>query len=343
MDYDIERFGEKLSDDELIRKAQDKDDKGSMLGALVELTRRKAPDRFEVYHKVLSDPAQILLAKQTVAVQLGSEQLAQNQDLLLQHLETRDPSVFSRIVGSLGKIGDEHAFKRLEKIDTPNVALSRDSLDFAKSLLAYRLRLNQNFIEPPSNSEILEIMSGIPIDIAKVEPKEMREAFKFITNDLPAIPLAAEGAIKLTWQSVELLMAFTYRFHEPESLKSIMDRNALPLVLLMKADSLDRYFLSDYFFTNPSKNHKEVVILGTNPQGHLAYSGKIRCSGETFEFELKSVDSLYLPVVELEAQYDPTVRSFNFTKAISGTKVCARKTKPLVPSKASSNLAMRDS
>ena len=141
----------------------------------------------------------------------------------------------------------KYALNRLEKIEAPDATLSRKSLDFAKSLLAYRLRLNRNLISPPSNRNIVKVTRGSPIQVTKAKVEEVNEAISHVKNDLPAIPLIAEGATKLTWDSVEALLMFTYQFQEPELLKSIQHRSALPLVLLKKAGSLGTYFLAGIF------------------------------------------------------------------------------------------------
>ena len=84
---DIRRF-EKLSDDVLIKIAEGKDDdKKSLLGALVELSKRRMPRRLEICQELLDDPAQNVTVKETVAIQLGSEHLAENQELLLAAFE----------------------------------------------------------------------------------------------------------------------------------------------------------------------------------------------------------------------------------------------------------------
>jgi hypothetical protein len=338
--FDTGLFGEKLSDDDLTKIVQDKDDPKSMLGALKELARRKAFGLLELYQRVLGDPAQSVTAKQTVAIQLGSEHLAENQELLLRHLKTKEPSVFFRIVQSLGKIGDEHALNRLEEIEAPDNALSHDSLEFAKSLLAYRLRLNRNLILSPPTSNILKVTKGIPIEFTKAEAGDVKQAFRHVKNELPAVPLVAEGATKLMWPSVVLLLVFTDRFQESKSLKSILDRSALPLVVLKKAGSLGRYFLSEYFFTHPSKNRKEVVLLGTRPRGQLTYAGKIQIPEKGFIFKLKPVDSIYASAIELEGRYAPNERSFIFTKAIYSAKLVGRKTKAWTPPRAAPRLWM---
>lgn len=324
---DIRRF-ERLSDDVLIKIAEGKDDdKKSLLGALVELSKRGTPRRLEICQELLDDPAQNVTVKEIVAIQIGSEHLAENQELLLQHLNRKEPSVFARIVQSLGKIGDEQALNRLEEVEVPDVTLSRDSLEFAKSLLAYRLRLDKNLIALSPDGDTLKITNRVPIKISKAEGIEVSKAFKHVEKDLPAIPLSAEGATKLALPSFELLLVFTNNFQEPTSLKSILDKSALPMVLLKKAGFLGVYFLSEYFFTHPSRHRKEAVLFGTRPRGNITYAGKIQISQEDFKFKLKSVDSLYVLPMKLEGQYDLNQRSFNFTNAISSVKVAGRKTK----------------
>lgn len=337
--FDTERLGEKLSDDDLIKIVQDKKDLDLVSGAIKELTRRMIPNRLEIYQRLLDDPSVRLTVKETIAFHLGTERLAENQELLLRHLKTRDPSLFAKIVQSLGKIGDKRALKHLEQIEAPNVTVSRSSLEFAKSLLSYRLRLNKNLIALPTNSEILEVTNGIPITSTKVERKEASEAFRQVKEDLPAFTLAEEGATKLSWSSVEMLLVFTDKFHEPELLESLRDKSAIPIVLLKKAHSLGRYFLSEYFFTHPSEDHKEVMVLGIRPSGKLTYAGKMQILQEGFVLQLRSIDSLQLPAIELDGKYEPRQRSFDFSRAVSSTKVEARKMAH-TPQKASPNLGL---
>ncbi len=323
--FDTERLDEKLSDDDLIKGIQGRGDLNFISAAVKELTRRKSSNRFEIYKELLDDPSLRLTVKETIVFHLGTERLVENQELLLRHLNTRDSSLFVKIVQSLGKMGDKRALKHLEQIEAPNVTISRSSLDFAKSLLSYRLRLNKNLIALPTNSEILEVTNGIPITPTKVERKEVSEAFRHIKEDLPAFTLDEVGATNLSWSSVEMLLVFTDKFQEPEILESVRDKSAIPIVLLKKAHSLGRYFLSEYLFTHPSEDHEEVIVVGIRPSGKLTYAGKMQILHEGLELQLRSVDSLQLPAIELDGKYDLRQHSFDFSRAVSSTKVDVRK------------------
>jgi hypothetical protein len=66
----------------------------------------------------------------------------------------------------------------------------------------------------------------------------------------------------------------------------IGQRAALPIMLLKKGLALDRYILEQYFFPQPSKDSKEVVLLGMRPRGDLTYAGRIQITEGGFNFSL---------------------------------------------------------
>jgi len=334
MSFDIDEYGAKLSDDKLVDIIKNKRDEVLVLGALKELFRRKTTKKLEISKYVLDDELQENSVKKTVVAHIGTECLVEGQELLSHHLKTKNASLFNKIVQSLGKIGNEQLLKRLEDIESPDANVSK-SLDFAKSLISYRLRLNRNLIKLSSDNEFAKINNGIPINIKEIEPSEVREALKQVKKELPCVPLASEPSIKLSWPSADSLMIFTDKFHEFESLRSIQETSALPLIILEKATSLGVYFLSHYFFTHPSEDRKDVVLIGTNPTGTLTNGGNVKITENGFEFKLRSVVSHYSLPIEMEWNYDPNKQLFKFTKAVSNTKIETDRTKAKIPDEVS--------
>src|SRR5215207_1491817 len=335
MSIDIETFGERLSDDDLVEMVRARRDERSVLGALKELSRRESPPRPDIFRDVLDDPGQSARAKKTVVAQLGTERRHESQQLLLRHLDATDPSLFAGIVQSLSKIGDEQALQRLEETEAPDDATARRSLGFARSLLAYRLRLDRNLIEPPSDAEMVGVTGGITFETARAEAETVREALEQVKKHLPAVPLAEEGAaVKLTCRSTELLLVFTEEFQDPKSLETLREQSALPLVLLKKGLSLEHYFLEQYFFTQPAKGREGAALLGVRPRGDLTYAGKIQVSENGYTFTLKSVDTRYAPSIEVEGRYDPNEQAVEFTKAVTSTRVAGRENTAGTPRRA---------
>lgn len=332
---DVEKIDEKYSDDDLVRLIRQKPSEETILASLRELSRRKSPRRLEIFQEIIADSQQSVRTKRNVITELGTERIPQNQELLLQQLPVADAKLFPMIVRSLGKIGDEGALIQLEDIKAPDDAISMRSLAFTRSLMAYRLRLDRHLIKMPSATLLVKLRDGIPFETAKAKAGIVRLASEHVKKDLPAIPLAQRGAVRLTCRKNELLLVFTNDFKWARALRTIGQRSALPLVLLKKNLSLDRYILQQYFFTQPSKDSREIALLGVRPRGDLTYTGKILITRNGFIFSLGSVKTRYAPEIEVEGRYNPGRQIWQFSKAMTSVNVAAREDRALTPRKVS--------
>jgi len=337
MSIDIESFGEDLADDELAKIIQEKRAGHRVVGALKELSRRESSRRLDTFREVLDDPEQDRRAKMTVVRALGTEPRLESQELLLRHTDVENPSLFAGVVQALGEIGNEQALEHLEQINGHDDAVARRTLEFAKSLLGYRLRLNRHLIAPPSEADLVEVRDGIHCEASETRLATIRKALKDVKKHLPTISLAEEGAVALACRSNEKLIVFTDEFHRREVLETIRERSALPLVKLKNGLSLERYFLDTYFFTQPSEDREEVTLLGVRPTGELTYAGGIQITDEGFNFILRSVGSRYASAIQVEGRYAPDGRAWEFTQAVTSTKVAARENVARTPRRASPN------
>ena len=143
--------------------------------------------------------------------------------------------------------------------------------------------------------------------------------------------------MKLTCPFTELLLVFTEEFQQPEALQTMRERSAIPLVVLTNDTSLESYSLEQYLFTQPS-SAGDVALLGALASGELTYAGKVQVSDSGFAFALKSVDTPYATAIDVQGYYDSNRRQFEFTKAVSSTKVAAREARAQTPSKVSPSL-----
>src|SRR4030095_14106859 len=96
--------------------------------------------------------------------------LKESQELLIRHLTTKDPTLFAKIAQSLGKVGDQRALERLEVTTPPDEKVARRTLESAKTLLSYRLRLNKHLLPTPSDADLVKVTDGIPSKIQTANP-----------------------------------------------------------------------------------------------------------------------------------------------------------------------------
>ncbi len=330
---DVERIDEKINDQTLVQVVRRKEDEASVRASLQELSRRRSPQRLQVYSEVLADPGQSRRAKRNAITELGVERLPEAQEMLLEQLDRGESELIPSIVRSLGKIGDETALEKLESVKTPSEATAGNAVRFARALIAYRLRLDRELITPPSARSYVEVGEGISFEISKATASVVRRAGEHVERDLPGISLAQSGAARLQCRGTELLLAFSEEFRLVRSLRTLGARSALPLVLLKSGLSLDRYVLDAYFFTQPAGDKGGIDLLGTRPGGALVYAGKVQVADGGFAFSVHALDTRYAPAIEVQGTYDPSKRSWNFSKAISSPHVAARINQAVAPQK----------
>jgi hypothetical protein len=169
--------------------------------------------------------------------------------------------------------------------------------------------------------------------VAEADSATVTEAVQGVRAELPAVPLTVDGSVKITCRSTEYLLVFAEAFRTTRTLRTIRSRSSLPLVLLKKGLSLERFTLANYFFTQPSSTPETAVLLGTRPSGALVYAGSIQVTDAGFEFTPKSVASRYAPAVDLEGIYDPRKRLFEFSRALVSVQIADQETAAPTPKK----------
>jgi hypothetical protein len=317
------KLDDQLSDDDLAQMVSASDDKESLLRPLKELSRRKSPRRLEIFQQLLENPQQQSTVKRIVSARLGTEALPENQEMLLQQLNTDDSLVLMAVARSLGKIGDEQALESLRRTQ-PRDDVAANAFEFARSLIAHRLRLNSELISIPLNASVVKVTEEVPVKVTTASSQTIKKAIAQSKEDLPAISLNRHGAAKIVCNANEMLLIFTDEFYKWKELETLRDRPAIPCVLLSNDSSSERYYLDGYFFTNPSAND-EISLWGTRPQGDLTYVGRIKVADHRIAFSLNSIDSRYVAPVEIEGWYSQD-SGWTFEKAITGTQVASTAT-----------------
>lgn len=319
---DREKFGETMSEELLAEIALSRRSEKDAHAALKEIARRRGPRRYEVFREVLDDAGRDASSKTTAAVALGTEPAPENRELLQRHLAEKDATVFRRVVQSLGRIGDERTLELLERAQAPDDGPARRAHAFAKSLIAYRLRLNRNRLATPAEKDLLQVDDRTTFKVHEPDPARLRRALEEARRDLPAVPLAAEGALELNCRGVVMLMLFTDEFWRPEAQRTLRERDALFMVLLKYTHSPGRHFLENYFFTHRLQGREDVTLLGTRPGGVLTYAGRVDILPDGLHLTVRSVPSRYAPAIDVSARY---AGSWTVERAVTSTTVSAGK------------------
>jgi hypothetical protein len=342
MAMNIENVVKRLSDDELVGLIRTARDDETLLVALTELSARNSPRTIEVFREILDDPARSLAAKRAVAALIGTGNVLEIQSLLLPHLSSRDSVLFSRVARALARLGDHTALQRLETAKPPSEPVAIRALEFAKTLLAYRLRLDKHRIPPPADTVLLRVNEPTPFRIEMVDAETLKNALSRMRSGLPELAEPPAAAVKLTCDRTELLLLVTAEFASPAAWATLRERPALPLILLQKDEVMGSYFLAGYMFTQPSRSRNQIEVLGTRPTGRLIYAGKAQPSPKGLSFSLRAVNSRYVGAIDVAGEYDATQRTFSFSRALANTFPVPGQQKSAQPQKAKPPTGDRD-
>jgi hypothetical protein len=63
----------------------------------------------------------------------------------------------------------KEVLKQLEGLKAPEDANAREALEFSRSLMAYRLRLDRHLIQAPCSRRMVKLSEGISLETAKAE------------------------------------------------------------------------------------------------------------------------------------------------------------------------------
>ncbi len=289
-----------------------------------QLTDEQALERAR---KVLGDPAENLAARRTIVSRLGSIARPEAQELLLRHVDDDDPVIVIRAAKALGRLGGNEALERLETAKVPQDPPARRAVEFAKTLLSYRLRLERHLLKAPPKTAYVALPETMTFEIERAEEQALQKAREQLAREGPAVNVIAGAAVKLVCQTTELLLL-------PVQEQELERRPALAMVVMKRDPSIGGYFVDGYFFTQPSPGGGELELLGTRPGGELTYAGSVRRTESGFSFTVRSVDTPYAAAVDVEGQYDLRTRTFHFTRTLSSRRIAAVERKPAQPQRA---------
>lgn len=334
--YDIEKIEGNFSEKDLIKGIEGKFASLSRTEAFSIFLKRAVKDRNKIIESVIENNEQPYKLRNMAINDLGNTQSAENQKILLKNINTKDDRILIRVVKSIGKIGDAKALAELEKVKVNSSSLAFESLEFAKQLISYRTRSNKELIKTPSAKSLLKVdeKKAVKLEMKMAHPKKIEPAIKQAQSQFPALKLSSQGVAQIHCRTDEFLLVFNESFQDQKDFQTLSRSNAIPMTMLKKRECPDEYFLSHYFFTQPSEKKGELILTGVRPGGTITYSGKVIIDKGSFMFSFKTVKNPYVAGLEMTGEYDYETQSFKFTKALSDITIDRKLVPKKIPKKA---------
>jgi len=313
---DRELISRSIKEGELIAAVEGRSETLGRVEALKELIRRRSRRRTTVLMRVVMDEREPADLRAVAAFELGREHRKGHQEALLAALRSKDPQVIRRAAEALGRIGDEAALDALAAL-RPRRGSVRRSVDFAKTLISYRLGLETNRLEPPPQSLRIELRRrrAIPLEAERPTAKTLARILPMLRRELPAIPVSGEGALQLSCGDDRFLIVFNRDVHRRKTVSPLGSRSAVPAVVLKRSPSLDRFYVYEYLLTHPAAENR-LLLFAVRPTGVLAHFGEVQLEPTAAHFQVGTVEMPYSPPVTIEGSYDHEARRLAFSLAL---------------------------
>ena len=305
-----------LGESALVARALSLDDPPVSKAAIGELVRTRSPRRTSVLTEVVRDEKQDTDVRAMAALHLGRLAIPAHREALLEVVSGSLDPVRRRAAEALGRIGNEESLAHLRRL-RPRDPVVKRSVNFARSLISYRLGLGTDLLEAPPARRLASSQRVRSVDTA-IPPATgilLEEALAASREELPAMRLSSAGARQLACGANQFVLAFNREFHERKTLSALRRRNAVLMVVLWKPSTLDFFETYMYVLAHPEREGR-LRLLGLRSMGLITLTGEIDLRERSAAFRIQSTRTPHQVPLELEGNYDHETQSIEFTTAV---------------------------
>jgi hypothetical protein len=329
---DQERVPQAITDDDLIAAVR-----GRLIGieraiALKELVHRKSPRAGDFLSQVVVDPTMPLELRTTAAIALAEDDVPQAEDALIAALESDEPALARRAAESLGRIGERKAYEALARRRMPSGERPSRAIEFARTLIAYRLGLDTKRLKPPAAREILEPdrQRAVEIKFDPVRPEDFRAAALPLKRALPRIAVDERGSLRFSCRRERLWVMVTSALAVPEAGKRMGERSAVAAAVLKESTCPDGWYVYEYILTHP-RDERRAEVFGVRPTGELLHYGEASLDDTVALVKLQAVNSPRVLPIVVAAEYRGREGVLEIKEALAMTEPHPEQKRPTAP------------
>jgi HEAT repeats len=245
----------------------------------------------------LARPAQ---ERAAAAVRLGRMAPGRADAALLAALRDPEPQVVRRAAEALGRVGGPEAGAALTRTRPPADPAGARSLAFARLLHAARHDLDGPALPKGGPRATFDPRGAASLEPSPLSPAQREALAGVLHEELPAIPVAPEGAVALACGTNRFLVL-------PHARAAGLAGRGVAAVVLKRAQSLDRYALFLYILAE--RNGDGLALAAFRADGSRVGVGEA-WPGRRPRFTLEALQTLLLPPVRLEGTLEDGILRF---------------------------------
>jgi hypothetical protein len=316
---DVELYPGATGEAALIAKAAGSRPLSERVAAVKALARRTTPGGTRALATLLRAREAPSALRAAAAVALGKQAGEESGAALLGALAVEDPAVLRRVAGALGRVGGAAALPRLRALPVPKDPATARAVGFARSLIAYRHGLAEDWLKPASAIRLrLPPGAGTALRPEPLGTGTIAEIEAQLGRELPATGVVVSGGVGLTCRGdmLALLPAADAARAARES--------AVPAVLLKGSHCLANYSVQLYLLSHPLGGGR-FALFGVRPDGTLTHAGEARAETGGFGFQLEALDTPLAPPTVIAGHLHTGPPRITLAEARVGTQAEAKR------------------
>ncbi|NEQ49611.1 MAG: HEAT repeat domain-containing protein [Leptolyngbya sp. SIO3F4] len=285
-------------------------DQKRALNALVRSER--SPETFKIISSILTDSQKHSKVRSLAALNLSLVAAPETEQVLIQNLNTEDTRLQTSVVKSLGRIGTERAFERLNTLSSsPNVTVQRQ-VSFARQVIAYRSTSRTPEFQALRTGSAATFRAALPaLDevamrarsntrwstfLAKtVEGRPVQEKLEALWDSTYGLKLNQNLGLEVECGSAKHFLFLNEDLQQGRLLGSLRARNNIAGLLAFQADTHVQHLTVRYLLlVNPSETGMDLVVTRTN--GSPVYVGEGQLEGSNLQFNMRETHLSRVPI-----------------------------------------------
>ena len=257
---------------------------------LREAIRRRPAQLRETLETVVADPARPPEMRAIAAVGLGSLPDGRSAGALLKAAASKDGALARRAIEALGRVGTPDTLARLRRL-APVPGAAQKTLDFARSLIAYRHGLEGERLALPRGARVTPVdrARAAALPVARLSSAAWAALKPALHGADTTVVPAARAPLEIRCARDRLLL-FVHPMLEDGAPGPALARPMVAAVLMKWSPTLARWFLAEYIFSHPLRGGA-AQLLGTRPTGGLVHTGRARTEGASLRVALQALDT----------------------------------------------------
>ncbi len=221
---------------------------------------------------------------------------------------TRNETVLSGILQSLGRIGGQPALTAVQRVANRrrvSSALKTQAM-FAAALIKHRLGLTGPTLPKQDRRTLLSLepAGSRSFTFSEMSETDGEAVLSKISGTRFDIDYLVHPMYRIECGPRTWVLVLNSAFHGPETGRTLTRTNALPAVLLRQITHLDRYNVAQLIFTAPT-GREGLHIYTHRPSGVRIAAGSGKVIGEDIQFNLAALERPGAAAMDVRGRLGP--------------------------------------